>query len=366
MKDLINKIKPWFFPDADKETDKEIDKLNVTNIHNVSLVMLILQGVSLAVFVFSNRHSLAEKNIFIPIVSVGLSILLCVIALFITGRINRKKELFDSAHTKINVFVGGFFIMLILWGMAASIMPYMNGSQIITFYTVELFTILFVRLRPVLSVSIVISSYIVFYAILESISPGKINAYNFFTLALISAAGAMMNYRMTANYISQKNISDVLNNSLEVIANHDSLTRLQNRYALNQNIPDYLDKEVYVAMGDIDNFKSINDTYGHHTGDDVLKAFAGILMEVFDRDNIYRYGGDEFLIICDQGSFDTFREKLDEVNKRFSRVEISGRAMNLGCSFGSVISKSNVPTEFFNAVMEADVRLYEIKRNLKR
>lgn len=93
-------------------------------------------------------------------------------------------------------------------------------------------------------------------------------------------------------------------------ASHDSLTGLLNHAAIleeladrtdNQSIWPYTDmRSVGVLMLDIDNFKSVNDTYGHPTGDQVLRSVADILaLQLRSSDRIGRYGGEEFLVTAE-------------------------------------------------------------------
>lgn len=95
-----------------------------------------------------------------------------------------------------------------------------------------------------------------------------------------------------------------LREELERLATHDPLTGLVNRGELERRLARELHRaERYhrglgVLMVDIDHFKRVNDTYGHHAGDDVLKAFAARLIDHARRaDAIARYGGEEFVLI---------------------------------------------------------------------
>ena len=252
------------------------------------------------------------------------------------------------------------------WSIFASVNSYVNHQQILTFYTVELLAVLFVRLHPVFTTSLIVSSYAVNYIILNfGFIKGLINPYNYIMLMVLSAVGAILNYHLTANYISEKNKANLLNESLEIIANHDSTTRLQNRYALNQRIPDFLDKDICVTMGDINKFKEVNDTYGHRTGDDVLKTFADILLQFFPRESVFRYGGDEFLIIENGSDVDTMREKLRKVNEKFAGVRIANMQTGLSFCFGCISAHPQNPTELFSVLTKADQILYDEKEKTK-
>ena len=366
MKQILDRIKPWFFPKLDKETDKEILTLNISNIHYVSLVVGIVQSIVLVLYLVTNSFDFSNKTVLTSCATVSFSVILCSAGYIISGFFRKKDDYYENNLAAAKIFIGAFFILLILWGMLVSARPYSRDEQMVTFYIVEVVVLLFVKLKPAFTTSVILSSYVIFYIALNYfIKPGNLNPYNFMMMAFISVAGALLNYRLTAKYIEQKNKANTLNESLEVIANHDSVTRLQNRYALNQNIPEYLGKEVCIAMGDIDKFKAVNDTFGHTAGDDVLKAFSDILLESFPRENIYRYGGDEFLIVEETGDLDSFTKQINNVNEKFKHIHLKNVEMNLGCSFGIVSAHPETPGEFFSQVMCADNKLYNEKSKLR-
>ena len=95
-------------------------------------------------------------------------------------------------------------------------------------------------------------------------------------------------------------------------AHHDALTDLPNRLQLSEDLSGELSRlemagrRAVVAMADIDHFKEINDEYGHHVGDVSLQKVAHVLRStVRASDHVYRYGGEEFVIVfldCDAES----------------------------------------------------------------
>lgn len=80
------------------------------------------------------------------------------------------------------------------------------------------------------------------------------------------------------------------------LAFNDRLTNIPGRLALDSDLK-HLGKNYTIAMVDIDHFKQFNDTYGHDTGDDVLKLVAAKLKEVGGKAKVYRYGGEEFTVL---------------------------------------------------------------------
>ena len=101
-------------------------------------------------------------------------------------------------------------------------------------------------------------------------------------------------------------------------ANTDFLTRLNNRRSLFA----YLEKEkrspqfIFICV-DLDNFKQVNDIYGHHMGDEALMIVTRVMNENFPEDFIARLGGDEFLIVVNRGTdVEQIKEQVREFQNR--------------------------------------------------
>jgi diguanylate cyclase len=94
--------------------------------------------------------------------------------------------------------------------------------------------------------------------------------------------------------------------TLEVKTSLDPLTKTFNRYALHEHLRALLEKEhldfnIFVLMIDADNFKSINDQFGHIAGDKVLIFLAKLFKKALrDGDRVYRFGGEEFIILLNR------------------------------------------------------------------
>ncbi len=157
----------------------------------------------------------------------------------------------------------------------------------------------------------------------------------------------------------------------EEVSLRDPLTSVANRRgfdtALAQAVADVkaLRTPLCLVMCDLDHFKKLNDKYGHPVGDDVLKAFAGILGEnVRTGDTIARYGGEEFAIILTRSDMKTAarvceRMRLDLASRKIPLIE-SGEVLEaVTASFGIAQCLSNDTPE--SLVKRADEKLYEAK-----
>jgi len=147
----------------------------------------------------------------------------------------------------------------------------------------------------------------------------------------------------------------------------DPLTKLYNRNYLEDyaekifnRIKRHKNSELALIFIDLDNFKQVNDIYGHEAGDKVLKEVSKILQEIFRKyDIVVRYGGDEFLILIEDLNFneENIRNLLDEMVKR---IEQSLEKFKISASYGIAIA----PREADNLkdlIFLADERMYKQK-----
>ncbi len=105
------------------------------------------------------------------------------------------------------------------------------------------------------------------------------------------------------------------------MAYRDELTGLLGRRALNEKLKG-LGRQYVIAMMDVDHFKKFNDTYGHDTGDDVLKVVARQIATVKGGGIPYRYGGEEFSIIFPGKEIDDCKPHLENVRKSIEAYQM--------------------------------------------
>ena len=139
----------------------------------------------------------------------------------------------------------------------------------------------------------------------------------------------------------------------------DPLTGARNRRYFEEQLK-ALDKTGAVAMIDVDDFKKINDTYGHVAGD---SALCTIVRTIFDHvrpdDVVLRYGGDEFLLMFEDIPEAVFRQKLEDIRERITQAVVPEyEEIHLSVSIGGVCGSCKV----CRGVKEADRLLYQAKR----
>ena len=146
----------------------------------------------------------------------------------------------------------------------------------------------------------------------------------------------------------------------------DPLTEINNRNMINRYLKDIknYNDTYYLLMIDIDNFKSINDTYGHVEGDKALKYMANILKKIANEHNYFlaRYGGDEFIMIA-MADEDTIKNVIEEIHEKFASTK-----EDLGYSYSTSVgyTKMNQTDDIDKNIARADKYLYKKKKQLHR
>lgn len=130
------------------------------------------------------------------------------------------------------------------------------------------------------------------------------------------------------------------NQKLKLAADTDPLTRLPNRRAILdvlEEIDRDKDSTISIAIGDIDHFKRVNDTYGHDAGDEVLKTISDMIMKFMDKKGYSaRWGGEEFLLVFTDTNGDDAYMVLDNFRRRLSEAvtEYEGTKISVTMTFG--------------------------------
>lgn len=139
----------------------------------------------------------------------------------------------------------------------------------------------------------------------------------------------------------------------------DSLTNVYNRRYYDEYFQGTNDIQS-MAMIDVDNFKHINDNYGHDTGDIILRRIAQSMLSCIRKtDAVIRYGGDEFVIVFFNMPADIFEDKLEKIRETVANIVVEGYPeLHISVSIGGVFGMATAKQLF----KEADKMLYESKK----
>lgn len=200
----------------------------------------------------------------------------------------------------------------------------------------------------------------------------KKNTFSKFDLELIEMLSAHLAIAIE-NYNQKHDLNEAVTR-LNKMSFIDSLTDVYNRQALNEYLPKLYNKaieeknHIVFAMIDLDNFKNLNDQYGHQEGDLCLQAFAGLLKNTIgELGYIYRYGGDEFSLLFVGLDLEVVEAILYEVMERSNHFYEMGHILKITASIGAVFVENGncaeIPlTSFINY---ADNALYIAKNEGK-
>ena len=175
---------------------------------------------------------------------------------------------------------------------------------------------------------------------------------------MVAVAIVIVQFERQAKQLSE------MGEELTLAVNTDPLTDIRNRrylieYLENQLSQDEKKKHCAVLI-DLDLFKSVNDTYGHVFGDNVLKHFAyAVKTNIGENDLIARFGGEEFMILFDTDNIETVMMVMKRIRKSYSEFSEKEKGKEFTFSAGvAVYGSGNSITEIFTT---ADKRLYKAK-----
>jgi diguanylate cyclase (GGDEF)-like protein len=158
---------------------------------------------------------------------------------------------------------------------------------------------------------------------------------------------------------------------LEEQSNIDPLTKIYNRRALDHYLQEICEKqnlkqELHLLMLDIDDFKLINDQYGHIVGDKILVFIANLLTKLLrDGDKIFRYGGEEFIIVLNRIETDACLQISERILEqiRSNNLLYKGNSLQVTASIGTTKFHAGDTPE--SIIDRADKALYKAKNSGK-
>jgi diguanylate cyclase (GGDEF)-like protein len=175
-------------------------------------------------------------------------------------------------------------------------------------------------------------------------------------IILVISACAILSYKLLYFLV-------VMNNNVEKLENitkKDTLTNLKNREAFYQDAKKMIEgnKPFVLIFADLDNFKSINDNFGHSAGDEYLVEFAkSVKRKATNYKGFYRISGDEFIFISEIAEIDMFCKSLTDLEFSNNPQGIAFKGLSVGASSFPKDSKSL--KELLNL---ADFNMYQEKK----
>lgn len=162
---------------------------------------------------------------------------------------------------------------------------------------------------------------------------------------------------MRESYENQRKLID----ELEL----ESMTGFFNRKALKRELPKENNKNTFIAMIDIDDFKKINDKYGHSNGDEVIYKLVSVVRDITSDDVMpFRYGGEEFIFMFKNSTMDKVVEVMNVLLKRFAECKYSFDS-EICVTFSAGVVQCDESMKPEEIIEKVDDALYEAKRSGK-
>jgi len=146
---------------------------------------------------------------------------------------------------------------------------------------------------------------------------------------------------------------------IDYLANHDTLTDLYNR----NNFEEFIEKTTFkkndgVVVCDVDGLKLVNDAFGHLKGDELLIRFAAILKKVYNKDQVYRIGGDEFCIIVKNAEIEELEDKEKLIRNEIQNLDLYGISFDVSVGYDII---EDDDTTFIEIYSKAENIMYRRK-----
>lgn len=300
---------------------------------------------------------------FMPLVIYNIFSVCFYIVAYCLTKLNRYRTIVTMVHLEICLYVVvstyflgwgfGFPLYLIALSSVVYFCPFKNKmipylfslAEIVIFMGLKIYTL---NNEPICHYSdFTVSGFYIF------------NSAATFTLMVYAAFISKLSAVMTQQTLTENN------SALQDMVNHDTLTGLLSRnhflaaYEENRkkNIP------ITLVLSDIDNFKRVNDTYGHDCGDIILSGIASIMMEQTpDNVLIYRWGGEEFVMMLPNYSDARTKKLVEKVRIAIAAKNFKYHAETLKVTMTFGISDTGESTDLNELIRLADKRLYYGKR----
>lgn len=295
-----------------------------------------------------------------PYIKTKISLQIIFLAIFMVSGV--LLTAIDQSHT---TSITPFIILSVILALVVLMPPWMS---VILF--LSLFALFYIVMTYVVQDSLLLTTISLNGVTVSGLSAGLSNIlWNTFTKTvsqrkLIEHQNAILGFR--------KFELEQLNVRLEHLATKDNMTQLLNRREfenrINTEIDLYKSEEFISTMifTDIDEFKTINDRYGHLFGDELLKHFADLLKEVIrDKDLVARWGGDEFALLLHRVKPEDAIKIAERLRKNIEASEfvINGIIITITASFGIASLCSCEERALYSSYLRADKALYRAKQN---
>ena len=304
-------------------------------------------------------------------------IAVCIIIYTIAPRLVKRGQL-------LSVLLGGIFEVIVLVTASVLTIGWEAGFQFYLFSAITgSFYFPFIikgSKRNILSLTLSVLIVVVFFlnyflsSMLHPFAPlSDVWTMILFIVNALLALSLMVGFSFLFVWelLSKQKILELQNEQLDELAHKDPLTHLYNRRSMNKKMDEHMlelkktGKRFTLVLGDIDDFKHVNDTFGHDAGDLVLTSVAEIISRnVGSQDVVCRWGGEEILIMMND-SLESALLTVEKIRKAVEEhvCESETGDVRVTMTFGAAESIPGFTIE--HLIQQSDDKLYYGKRNGK-
>jgi len=368
FKEFLSKSIFYRVPKEEKEYVKNETMKQDYNVFRIMIFVILL--LQIAMIIYKVVSSLNHFNIYdyCYLGTYAFLIITLIISYFIT-EYQYKNKMVNGYFITVSVQINFFFI----WAVAISVIDSFRGPELTTFAYVSLALTAFVMLEPwvfILDSFCYSIALILIFAFIPDLKLYPSVIISALSVFLLTAIIGTVNFNRRVRSINlQRQVAD-LNVNLSSYAYVDVLTSIHNRRYLTERIDTPLAIGAFptgVLMLDIDDFKLLNDTYGHQSGDNCLEFLGKCFNELVKKYQSHgtyavRYGGEEFLIYFKSIDKNSLMQIGEELRSRVENSKISltdGSSINITVSIGAAIAKTGM--NYAALINEADKNLYKAK-----
>lgn len=335
-----------------------------------SLTAMLVYAVSLVMLEYSQRNGLITDPYWLDWLQICLIVWMVVIYAVLRSGLNWL--LSDPGMTQIQIFGANTWIIL-----AYALCPPVRGGIIIIIVLVLVFGIFEQSRRGQVAGNIwtlALFGMVQWYMSHKYPAdfPANVEIFHWAMLATViptvSLLGGQINALRVRLQVQKGELLDAMDR-IRDMAQRDELTGLCNRRYMNELLVSTIrrmersGKCVSVCLIDIDFFKRVNDTYGHHVGDDVLRSFAEqAILNLRPTDTMARWGGEEFLLLMYDTRSDQAQASVQRLRTTVSELVFEA-APDLRVSFSAGIAEFFHGERIDTVIERADQALYRAKQN---
>lgn len=351
---------------------KEVLTKNIQRIIGFELVTLLVNLTVIAILSFAFQPTTSVETwwvnriVMLHSVSAIWVSLMCVITMY--G--NRKKNRLINTKIIQNIF----FMYILVFGIALVTVDQAITSNITPFLLVCTIMGVFILNRPIDAFIQYLGAYIFFFIAIAQyqtepavLTSNRLNGLVFVVIGI--CATTLIWYSERSNVLQKREILDQ-QKKLESVAYYDDLTGLINRRKWIQLLNEEIERmkryrhSSSILLLDIDNFKVINDQYGHPIGDIVLQEIAALVKkELRICDRIGRWGGEEFIILLVETGIKEGIAIGEKMRTAIETMEITADSHSIKITLSIGVAGLDCEKDFLTSYKKVDQALYLAKNN---